>query len=61
MKLCIVSDSHDRADPLALAVQRAKAQGAEVVTQSPAEFTQFFTTERNRWAKVVAEAGVRLD
>ena len=40
---------------------RLVAQGAEVVTQSPAEFTQFFTTERNRWAKVVAEAGVRLD
>ena len=31
MKLCIVSDSHDRADPLAQAVQRAKEQGAEVV------------------------------
>jgi len=31
MKICIVSDSHDRADPLAQAVREAKAQGAEVV------------------------------
>lgn len=31
MKLCIVSDSHDRADPLARAVREAKAQGAEAV------------------------------
>ena len=31
MKVCIVSDSHDRADPLAQAVQRAKAMGAEAV------------------------------
>lgn len=31
MKVCIVSDSHDRADPLAQAVREAKAQGAEAV------------------------------
>ena len=31
MKLCIVSDSHDRADPLAQAVREAKALGAEAV------------------------------
>jgi putative phosphoesterase len=31
MKICIVSDSHDRADPLAQAVRAAKAQGAEAV------------------------------
>src|SRR6185436_10824725 len=31
MKVCIVSDSHDRADPLAEAVREAKAQGAEAV------------------------------
>jgi tripartite-type tricarboxylate transporter receptor subunit TctC len=42
---------------------RAKlvAQGAEVVTMTPPEFTQFFSTERARWAKVVTEAGVRLE
>lgn len=31
MKICIVSDSHDRADPLAQAVREAKAQGAAAV------------------------------
>jgi len=31
LKICLVSDSHDRADPLALAVQRAKEMGAEAV------------------------------
>jgi tripartite-type tricarboxylate transporter receptor subunit TctC len=40
---------------------RLTGQGAEVVTMTPAEFSQFFDAERTRWAKVVAEAGVRLD
>lgn len=31
MKICIVSDSHDRGDLLAIAIQQAKAEGAEVV------------------------------
>ena len=31
MKVCIVSDSHDRADPLAEAVRAGKEQGAEAV------------------------------
>ena len=31
MKICIVSDSHDRADALARAVSEAKAQGAAAV------------------------------
>ena len=31
MKLCIVSDSHDRADPLAQAVRAAKGEGAQAV------------------------------
>ncbi|MBE7420286.1 MAG: metallophosphoesterase family protein [Ideonella sp.] len=31
MKICIVSDSHDRADPLAEAVRAGKAAGAETV------------------------------
>jgi uncharacterized protein len=31
MKICIVSDSHDRADPLARAVHEAKALGAAAV------------------------------
>lgn len=42
---------------------RAKlvAQGAEVVTMAPPEFTAFFNAERTRWGQVVAEAKVRLD
>ena len=31
MKVCIVSDSHDRADPLAQAIRTAKEHGAEAV------------------------------
>ena len=31
MKVCIVSDSHDRADPLAQAIRSGKEQGAEAV------------------------------
>lgn len=31
MKICIVSDSHDRADALAVAVREAAARGAEAV------------------------------
>ena len=31
MKICIVSDSHDRADPLAQAVREGAADGAEAV------------------------------
>ena len=30
MKICIVSDSHDRADPLLAAVQAAQSEGAEL-------------------------------
>ncbi len=42
---------------------RAKlvGQGAEVVTQSPAEFSRFFEAERSRWAGVVAKAGVKIE
>ncbi len=42
---------------------RAKlsGQGAEVVTMTPAEQDGFFTQERSRWAKVVADAGIKLD
>jgi tripartite-type tricarboxylate transporter receptor subunit TctC len=42
---------------------RAKlaGQGAEVVTMTPVQQDEFFNRERNRWAKVVADANVRLD
>ena len=40
---------------------RLTAQGAEVYTMSPPEFTQFFETERSKWAAVVTQSGVKLD
>ncbi|MEI2416499.1 tripartite tricarboxylate transporter substrate binding protein [Orrella sp. JC864] len=36
-------------------------QGAEIVTYPPDELSRFFNSERERWAKVVQTAGVRLD
>ena len=40
---------------------RLSAQGAEVYTMSPSEFSTFFERERKRWATVVAQGGVKLD
>ena len=42
---------------------RAKlaGQGAEVVTMTPLQQDAFFNQERSRWAKVVAEASIKLD
>jgi tripartite-type tricarboxylate transporter receptor subunit TctC len=40
---------------------RLAGQGAEVVTMSPAEQDRFFEKERSRWAKVVAEAGIKAE
>jgi tripartite-type tricarboxylate transporter receptor subunit TctC len=40
---------------------RLTAQGAEVYTMSPAEFTQFYLRERDKWAAVVKRSGVKLD
>lgn len=42
---------------------RAKlaGQGAEVVTMTPGQQDEFFNRERSRWAKVVAQAGIKLD
>ncbi len=31
MKICIVSDSHDRSDPLVMAINQAQAAGAQAV------------------------------
>lgn len=36
-------------------------QGAEVVTQTPAEMAKFFEEERARWQKVVQQLDIRLD
>ena len=40
---------------------RLTGQGAEVVTMNPAETARFISTERQRWQKVVQEAGIKLD
>ena len=40
---------------------RLTGQGAEVVTMNPAEPARFISTERQRWQKVVQEAGIKLD
>ena len=40
---------------------RLTAQGAEVHTMTPAEFTGFFGREQKRWATVVAAGGVKID
>ena len=42
---------------------RAKlaGQGAEVITMTPVQQDEFLNRERARWAKVVAEAGIKLD
>ena len=40
---------------------RLTAQGAEVYTMTPAEFSTFFGREQKRWATVVAAGGVKLD
>ncbi|EHR73684.1 hypothetical protein BurJ1DRAFT_4899 [Burkholderiales bacterium JOSHI_001] len=41
--------------------ERLVAQGAEVRTMTPTEFTGFFDQERARWATVVNQAGVKID
>ena len=42
---------------------RAKlaGQGAEVVTMTPVQQDEFFSREKARWAKVVAQADIKLD
>jgi tripartite-type tricarboxylate transporter receptor subunit TctC len=41
--------------------ERLVSQGAEVYTMTPAEFATFFARERQHWATVVAQGGVKLD
>ena len=40
---------------------RLAGQGAEVVTMAPAEQDRFYEAERAKWAKVVAEAGIKVE
>jgi tripartite-type tricarboxylate transporter receptor subunit TctC len=41
--------------------ERLVAQGAEVHTMSPTDFTAFFERERKHWATVVVQGGVKID
>jgi len=40
---------------------RLTAQGAEVFTMTPPEFSQFYERERAKWATVVTQGGIKLD
>lgn len=42
-------------------VEKLNQQGAEVVTYDPAQLGKFYTSERDRWAKVVKSVGITLD
>ena len=41
--------------------ERFTRMGADVLYSSPAEFTAFMKTEMAKWAKVIKEAGIRVD
>ena len=41
--------------------ERLVAQGAEVATMSPADFSVFFERERQKWAAVVTQGGIRAE
>jgi len=36
-----------------------RLQGADAVGDSQAEFTAFFNTQMNKWAKLIREAGIQ--
>jgi tripartite-type tricarboxylate transporter receptor subunit TctC len=40
---------------------RLAGQGAEVVTMTPTQQNEVFNRKCGRWAKVVADAGIKLD
>ena len=41
--------------------EKLGAQGAIVATMTPEQFQQFLVAEKARWAKVVAQAGLKLE
>lgn len=41
--------------------QMMTARGFDAVAMSPEEFTQFLAKEREKWSKVIREAGLKLD
>ena len=40
---------------------RMKSEGAEIVGNSPAEFTEFLKADLQRWARVIKRAGAKID
>lgn len=40
---------------------RQEATGATILGTSPAEFTEFFRAETERWAQVIQQAGIKAD
>jgi tripartite-type tricarboxylate transporter receptor subunit TctC len=41
--------------------ERIASQGGDVVGNSPAEFAAFIATESAKYAKIIRQAGVKLD
>jgi tripartite-type tricarboxylate transporter receptor subunit TctC len=41
--------------------ERIASQGAEIVADTPAEFTAFISAESAKYAKIIQQAGVKLE
>lgn len=41
--------------------ERLQQEGTEVTRDTPEEFTRFFHGEISKWAKVIRDAGIKLD
>jgi len=41
--------------------ERLAAQGIDIMTSTPAQYLEYIKSETVRWAKVVKEAGAKLD
>lgn len=41
--------------------ERFAARGVELVASSPEEFTAFLKSEKEKWSKVIRDAGIHAD
>jgi tripartite-type tricarboxylate transporter receptor subunit TctC len=41
--------------------ERLEREGNEVVVASPGEFAAFFRSEMSKWARVIRDAGIKLE
>jgi tripartite-type tricarboxylate transporter receptor subunit TctC len=41
--------------------ERIASQGAEIVADTPAEFAAFIAAESGKYAKIIQQAGVKLE